>query len=63
MFVGNEDASHPLGRAANGQQALAYLSPAQSRVDEEASLVGFQERAVSIGTAAKYRQSNGHSRS
>lgn len=55
MFVRDENAGEPLGRAANGRKALAGGAGAETGVNEQADFVGFKIGAIAIGTTAKDR--------
>lgn len=60
MFVGDEDAIEILGCAADGSQSLADLAEAESGIDQQAGLIGFEVGAIACGTAAKNSQVHGH---
>jgi hypothetical protein len=56
MFVGDEDAGQSFGGAADTGQPLTGLPGAETGVNKNAGLTGFQVRAVAGGTAAENRE-------
>ena len=55
VFVRDENAVEIFRRAADREQALADLAPAQPGIDEQPDLFGFQVGAVAARTAAENR--------
>ena len=60
MLMGNQDAGKIFWGAANGREALADLTRAESRVHEDAGFVGFHVSAIATGSAAKNSEANSH---
>ena len=55
VFVRDQDAGQTFRRAADGGKPLANLPAAESGIDEDSRLCGFQIGAVTAGTAAEDR--------
>jgi hypothetical protein len=62
VFVRDENAGEIFGRATDGSEALADLARAESGINQDAGFVGFEIGAIAIGTAAKNRQVNSHTK-
>ena len=61
VLVRDENPGQVFRRPANGSEALANLTQAEARVNQDAGLVGFHVGAVAGGTAAEDGQANRHS--
>ncbi len=55
MFVRDEDAGQPFGRATDGGKPFAGLAGAETGVDEQTGFPGFQVGAIAVGTTAENR--------
>ena len=60
MLVRDQNPGQVLRCPANTGEALANLAQAETRVDEQAGLVGLQVGAVAGGAAAEDGQANRH---
>jgi len=60
MLVGDENSTQVFRRSTDPQQTLTNLPRAQSGIDEQAGVIGFEIGAVSAGTAGKDRKMRWH---
>jgi hypothetical protein len=62
VFMGEENAVEAFRGTSDGREALSNLAAAESGVDEEACVVGFEVGAIPAGTAAENGELDGHAR-
>ena len=60
MLVCDEDALEQFRRAPDLRQALPNLAAAETRIDQNPGVFGFEVSAVAAGTAAQNRESHSH---
>jgi hypothetical protein len=60
VFVSQEDAMKRFRCSADGGKPLSDLTPAESRVDQQPGIAGFQVGAVPSGAASQDRKSRWH---
>lgn len=62
VFMGEQNAVEAFRGTSDGGEALSNLAAAESGVNEEAGVVGFQVGAIPTGTAAEDGELDGHAR-